>query len=212
MVRIPGICLSSSVEEHATQSNKWDKRANAQKRRFGFHRFTNMKKLIVGMLLVVTVGAVMLPVCAEESVSIAALRASVDYKMELLISKRVQLEKSVKELEEDYERILREPVINPNNPTPFYTKHLNGQVLKIDHQWNFIIIDLGNKNKITVGKKTPREVVVALPEKLIMNVIRGKKFIGTVKVTRVNDQTAVCDISSVTGGRQIRPGDRVLAE
>lgn len=169
-----------------------------------------MQKLFLGTLLVLLVGFAALPVSAKEDASAAALRAAVDYKMEVLIEKRIQLEKRVKELKEEFERRKNNPIIDINNPAPIFTKHLRGNVLKVDKQWEFLVIDLGNKNKIMVGEENPQEVTVALPEKLTMNVIRGTKFIGTVTVTRVNEGTAICDIASVVGGRQIQPGDCVL--
>lgn len=174
------------------------------------NRLTNMKKLLVGMLLVLIVGFTALRVSAKEDLSAAALRASVDYKMEMLTNKRIQLEKSIKALEEEFERKLKMREINLDNPLPFFAKLLRGNVLKVDKKWEFLVIDLGNQNQITVGEKNPQEITVALPAKMTMNVIRGTKFIGTITVTKVNDETAICDISSVLGGREILPGDQVL--
>ena len=159
-------------------------------------------------MVLLLIGFAAVPVFAD--VSGAELGAAVDYKLELLINNRIHLEQSIKELRNILENRVTTPIAGNDPASLVFLKHLDGNVLKVNKKWDFVLIDLGMKNKITVGDENPREITVALPEKLTMNVIRGKKFIGTVTVTKVNDKTAICDIASVAAGRQILPGDRVL--
>ncbi len=77
-------------------------------------------------------------------------------------------------------------------------KSLEGTVLAYNPAWNFVVINLGDKNG-----------VVGSAEFLVK---RGATAVGRVKVTSVEPSTSIADVipSSLTAGLTIQPGDRVI--
>ena len=75
---------------------------------------------------------------------------------------------------------------------------LHGQVLAVDHNWNFVVLSLGN-NKGVNNNAT-------------MLIQRGGSLVGRVKITSVEPEQSVADIipNSVPAGIEVRPGDTVV--
>jgi len=93
-------------------------------------------------------------------------------------------------------------------------KKLKGNILKVNKKWDFVIIDIGKKaenNKLILGSEdNPVERVIALQEGKEMDVARGNKFLGKIKIIRVNDRCAIADILETERVGDIEKGDRVF--
>ncbi len=77
-------------------------------------------------------------------------------------------------------------------------KGMEGRVLAVNPAWNFVVLDLGDKN----GVVNNAELLVK----------RGTQFVGKVRVTSVEPSTSIADIvaNSVPQGISIRPDDSVI--
>lgn len=75
---------------------------------------------------------------------------------------------------------------------------LEGKILAVNSSWNFVVIDLGDRNG-----------VINNSELLIK---RGSQLIGKVRITSVEPSTSVADIvaNSVRRGLSVQPGDSVI--
>ena len=75
---------------------------------------------------------------------------------------------------------------------------LEGKILAVNSSWNFVVIDLGDRNG-----------VVNNAELLIK---RGSQLVGKVRITSVEPSTSVADIvaNSVRRGLSVQPGDTVI--
>ena len=75
---------------------------------------------------------------------------------------------------------------------------LEGRILAVNQAWNFVVLNLGDKNGI-----------VGNAEMLIK---RGAQLVGKVRVTSVEPSTSIADIiaNSVPRGLSIQPGDNVI--
>jgi peptidoglycan hydrolase CwlO-like protein len=75
---------------------------------------------------------------------------------------------------------------------------LEGRILAVNQAWNFVVLNLGDKNG-----------VVGNAEMLIK---RGSQLVGKVRVTSVEPSTSIADIvaNSVPRGVSIQPGDNVI--
>jgi regulator of replication initiation timing len=93
-------------------------------------------------------------------------------------------------------------------------KKLKGNILKVNKKWDFVIIVIGKKaenNKLILGSEdNPVERVIALQEGKEMDVARGNKFLGKIKIIRVNDRCAIADILETERVGDIEKGDRVF--
>lgn len=77
-------------------------------------------------------------------------------------------------------------------------KGLEGQVLAVNPAWNFVVLNLGDKN----GVASNTELLVK----------RGNQLVGKVRITSVEPSTSIADIvaKSVPAGTTIAPGDNVI--
>lgn len=75
---------------------------------------------------------------------------------------------------------------------------LEGRILAVNQAWNFVVMNLGDRNGV-VGNAE-------------MLVKRGSQLIGKVRVTSVEPSTSIADIvsNSVPRGVTIQPGDNVI--
>jgi hypothetical protein len=75
---------------------------------------------------------------------------------------------------------------------------LEGRILAVNQAWNFVVLNLGDRNG-----------VVGNAEMLIK---RGNQLVGKLRVTSVEPSTSIADIvaSSVPRGVNIQPGDHVI--
>lgn len=79
---------------------------------------------------------------------------------------------------------------------PDSTKKKDGRVLSVDKETEFLIINLGDKDGIAVGK--------------IMSVYRGKEYLGDVRVTRVQPEMSAADLIPPFSVRLVRRNDQVV--
>lgn len=75
---------------------------------------------------------------------------------------------------------------------------LEGKILAVNQAWNFVVLNLGDRNG-----------VVGNAEMLIK---RGNQLIGKVRVTSVEPSTSIADVvsNSIPRGLSIQPGDNVI--
>jgi predicted nucleic acid-binding Zn-ribbon protein len=75
---------------------------------------------------------------------------------------------------------------------------LRGQVLAVDRNWNFVVLNLGNRNGV-VSNAT-------------MIVQRGSSMVGRIRITSVEPSQSIADIipNSVPAGISVQPGDVVV--
>jgi hypothetical protein len=87
---------------------------------------------------------------------------------------------------------------------------LEGKVLRVNKKWGFVMIDLGNDNKMVIGNVKKVEKSIPLPEGQVMDVARNDKFIGQIKVVKVNNDCSIADMVGGPTENDIRPGDKVF--
>ena len=75
---------------------------------------------------------------------------------------------------------------------------LHGRVLAVDRNWNFVVLDLGNRNGVNANAT--------------MVIQRGSSMVGRVKITTVEPSQSIADIvpNSVPAGVTVQPGDTVV--
>ena len=75
---------------------------------------------------------------------------------------------------------------------------LEGRILAVNQAWNFVVLNLGDKNG-----------VIGNAEMLIK---RGSQLVGKIRITSVEPSTSIADIvaNSVPRGVNIQPGDNVI--
>ncbi len=87
----------------------------------------------------------------------------------------------------------------PIQPTGAVTSAIhtgsNGQVLVINRDYDFVVVDMGKNQGLSVGQQ--------------FKVVRGDDVIGTVKVEKVYDDLSAAAILSDTKADLIREGDQV---
>jgi uncharacterized coiled-coil DUF342 family protein len=90
-------------------------------------------------------------------------------------------------------------------------KKLEGKVIEVNGKWDFVVIDLGKNSKISLpeGKKK-REIPVPLPEGKVMMIYRGSEYIAKIRITRVNDNTAIADVLPDVRNGNVLVGDKVF--
>ncbi|MFA6290320.1 MAG: hypothetical protein WC637_00990 [Victivallales bacterium] len=90
-------------------------------------------------------------------------------------------------------------------------KKLEGKILEVNGKWDFVVIDLGKNSKITMLEgKRKKDIPVPLPEGKVMMVYRGSDYIAKIRITRVNDDTAVADILPDVRNGNVQVGDKVF--
>lgn len=89
------------------------------------------------------------------------------------------------------EKDARKDLLRKNN--------FEGRILAVNQAWNFVIVNLGDRNGVTNNVE--------------MLIKRGSQLIGKVRVTSVEPSTSVADIvsNSVPGGLTVQPGDQVVS-
>jgi multidrug efflux pump subunit AcrA (membrane-fusion protein) len=103
-----------------------------------------------------------------------------------------------KEMDSKNEELTKFRQVKENQDKRIMQAGLEGQVLAVNNAWNFVILDLGARN----GVVNNAEMIVK----------RGPEMVGKVRITKVNNSSAVADIvtSSVPAGVTIQPYDHVI--
>ncbi|GEM_PF-6222486 len=110
----------------------------------------------------------------------------------------------------NFQKKIKELLEGVDDINIIYTK-LEGKVLQVNNKWDYIVIDLGKLTKMTVGEgKKKKEIIVPLPEGKTMMVSNGESYIAKVRVSRVNDNTAICDILPDLRNGTVSIGDKVF--
>lgn len=75
---------------------------------------------------------------------------------------------------------------------------LEGRILAVNQAWNFVVLNLGDRNGVINNAE--------------MLIKRGTQLIGKVRITSVEPSTSIADIvaNSVPGGVTVQPGDNVI--
>lgn len=75
---------------------------------------------------------------------------------------------------------------------------LEGKILAVNQAWNFVVLNLGDRNGVVNNAE--------------MLIKRGTQLVGKVRITSVEPSTSIADIvaNSVPGGIAIQPGDNVI--
>ncbi len=103
-----------------------------------------------------------------------------------------------KEMDSKNEELTKFRQVEKNRDEKIMQAGLEGQVLAVNNAWNFVILDLGARN----GVVNNAEMIVK----------RGAEMVGKVRITKVNNSSAVADIvaNSVPAGVTIQPYDHVI--
>lgn len=77
-------------------------------------------------------------------------------------------------------------------------KGLAGEVLAVNQAWNFVVLNLGDRQGVTANAE--------------MIVMRRGAMVGRIKITSVEPSQSIADIvpSSLSPGLVVQPGDRVI--
>jgi uncharacterized protein (UPF0333 family) len=75
---------------------------------------------------------------------------------------------------------------------------LRGQVLAVDRNWNFVVLNLGDRNGVV--------------DNATLIVQRGASMVGRIRITSVEPSQSIADIipNSVPAGISVQPGDTVV--
>jgi len=73
-----------------------------------------------------------------------------------------------------------------------------GRVLSVDTETEFVIVNLGKKHGVTIGR--------------VMSVYRGDQYLGDVKVTRIQPEMAAADLILPLTAKMVRKNDQVLVK
>ena len=77
--------------------------------------------------------------------------------------------------------------------------NFTGRVLAVNQAWNFVVLNLGDRN----GMSNNVELLVK----------RGSQLVGKVRITSVEPATSIADIvsSNTSGGTTLQPNDQVIS-
>ncbi len=107
----------------------------------------------------------------------------------------VELEKidvvSGEDKEEDPSEQIEEVVVIPDTP-------VDGRILNVDKETEFVIINLGKRDGIKEG--------------YVLSVYRGKEYLGDIQVTRVQPEMSAADLLPPFSSRVVRKNDQVTAK
>jgi len=130
-----------------------------------------------------------------------------------LDSQKTELETKIKDLEAKVQQAqeqgveLGKIVVNPEGTetaeaisegekTGARVLNLEGKVLVVNKDYNFVVINLGSKDGIGIGN--------------IFSVYQDNKYLGDVKVEKVHDSMAAADFASVDMKDKVNEGDKVV--
>ena len=110
--------------------------------------------------------------------------ATTKTRLEDKIKEIAGLEVKVKDLEDKLANFV--DVTKPQDEKQLDLKlKLEGKVVRVNKKWGFVVINLGQNNKMIVGLKEKSEKNVPLEEDVTMDVARGPKFMGKIHIVKV---------------------------
>jgi predicted nucleic acid-binding Zn-ribbon protein len=113
----------------------------------------------------------------------------------------------IAKLEDDKKNMIEEkkrledalaPFLPPPLPTKDQARGLNGHIVLVDPEWNFVVVDLGKLH--------------GLQKNTQMLVHRGEELVGRIRVSDVRDQLSVGDVERAWVTAPLQPGDRVFIQ
>ncbi len=105
---------------------------------------------------------------------------------------RQELEVKAKESEEPEPEVELEKIVVAPDQIP------EGKVLSVNHDNNFLIFNLGQESGIAQG--------------MLMSVLRGDKYLGDIKVSRVQPKMSVGDFIEPLNSKKVKENDRVVVK
>ncbi len=123
---------------------------------------------------------------ADLEVKVAELTQIRD-TMSKKVSEEVARTAAEKQKVEEYKRDFTKPGVT-------------GTILAHNAGWNFVVINIGDRQSVKIGK--------------VFVVTRDGQMVGKVRVTSVEPSTSIADVipSTVPKGDSVQPGDRVIYE
>jgi len=115
------------------------------------------------------------------------------------VAELTQVQNTLKEREKTLEEsVAKEKKRVQHYEQPIYQAGLTGRVVAVNAGWNFVVIDLGDKQGVTVNAP--------------LFVMRGGQAIARLKVTSVEPRSSIADVvgGSMPKGMSIQAGDRVV--
>ena len=106
-------------------------------------------------------------------------------------NEKVELNDENQRLEVELARYLNDPNIVKQMP-----KGLSGNIVVVNPDWNFVVLDIGTKE--------------GLVNNAYMLVHRADQLIGRVRITNAQDHMAIADIQREWASAPLQEGDRVL--
>ncbi len=138
----------------------------------------------------------------EEKVSLGEKLSSLeDLKKEFSI-KLEKKEEELRNLQKSLDPVgveLDKIVVTSSETTQAVSKSvefITGKILKINKRNNFIIINVGSSSRVSGNQ--------------LVEIYRGKTFLGKAKITRVQTSMSVADILKPLSARNLRIGDKVI--
>jgi TolA-binding protein len=131
---------------------------------------------------------------AEEKLSHGAgdTDASVQDRVQQLEKENATLQQN---LEAARSEVARLRAMMERSKTMALPHAVKGKVLSVNRTWNFVILDIGEKDGIV--------------ENAELSVYRNKKYVGRVKIVSTEARSAVADILTDNTKETIQPGDEV---
>ena len=133
--------------------------------------------------------------CINWSAFTAPGKGGIGFMLVLISSLTAKLQGEINGLQARIDKFAQE---KPDRTALKKRNGLEGRILAVNQAWNFVVLNLGDKNG-----------VVGNAEMLIK---RGDRLVGKARVTSVEPATSIADIvpSSVPHGESIQPGDTVI--
>ncbi len=131
---------------------------------------------------------------AERQDKIVALNGEIERnknEISKLDNDKADLKDEVKRLEIELARYLNDPNVVKQMP-----RGLNGSVVAVNREWNFVVLDIGSRDGLVKDAE--------------MLVHRGDQLVGRVRITQTADHMAIADVDHNWALMPIQEGDRVL--
>ncbi len=120
-------------------------------------------------------------------------------ELETKLAEKEQLVASLTQKEQEAEnraKVLAEK--EEKRQRQFMAKGMEGQILAVNQAWNFVVLNIGDRQGVVNGAQ--------------MIIKRGGQMVGKIKITNVEPTTAIADVvaGSMPRGAHVQPGDTVV--
>ncbi|MBM3243220.1 MAG: hypothetical protein FJZ12_00040 [Candidatus Omnitrophica bacterium] len=127
---------------------------------------------------------------------------SIQAKLGALASEKESLEAKVKEFEESSTDVeLGKIVVSPEaaasgKSVATTPKPLEGKVLVVNKEYNFVVVNIGSKDGIALGQ--------------VFAIYQGNAYIGDIKIEKLHDSMAAAGFLQDDTKNKVREGDKVV--